>query len=82
MKPLTKEERELIADVARKLDPQHETLNALLSDSAFWREAVKSLPQFGNEDRECLFCQAEKKVAIGEEITPHDPDCPWKLANE
>ncbi len=79
-KPLTKLERDHIADMAVLLTSGYpivvedmvNIIQRLRQDGAFWREAVKNATVHRQVCAWCAFTG----------INGHNPDCPWLLAQE
>ncbi len=73
--------------LAKKLEATGETpyfldmVKALLADGAYWREAVKRVPEFADDGNYCVFCDGPDLNLTRREPW-HKRDCPWKLAQE
>ncbi len=77
-KPLTKELRDKILEYFKSESyfpecmetPEGNMLSELVSDAEFWREAVKNIDVYYNDEK-CPICL---------EFRNHKPDCQWVLA--
>lgn len=74
-RPLTKKERVSFeaTQFNEEFTPISSIIECLLAAEAYWREAVRDAS--GDPQDGCAFCGNSR-------IESHDPDCPWKLAQD